>query len=175
MMACMAGMMMADVTASAQTSDSISIDTTLWYNQTQQLGEVVVKSRLPRTKLKGNSMVTVPDRQSVSECRKVKNRCKGVKTSCKSPPDTFGQSRRKSIVPCCQCRVRLRPLRPWRILARQSLSAIDCYRRYARGTVPRRVRPSFHAVPQTPFPKPMCIQATGPWNGPNTSSPFNTR
>ena len=57
-MACMAGMMMADVTASAQTNDSISIDTTLWYNQTQQLGEVVVKSRLPRTKLKGNSMVT---------------------------------------------------------------------------------------------------------------------
>lgn len=57
-MACMATMMMANVTASAQTSDSISIDTTLWYNQTQQLGEVVVKSRLPRTKLKGNSIVT---------------------------------------------------------------------------------------------------------------------
>ena len=47
--------MTATVTASAQTNDSISMDTTLWYNQTQQLGEVVVKSRLPRTKLKGNS------------------------------------------------------------------------------------------------------------------------
>ena len=53
-----AAVMMATVTAFAQTNDSISTDTTLWYNQTQQLGEVVVKSRLPRTKLKGNSMVT---------------------------------------------------------------------------------------------------------------------
>ena len=58
MMALMATVMMANVTAFAQTNDSISMDTTLWYNQTQQLGEVVVKSRLPRTKLKGNSMVT---------------------------------------------------------------------------------------------------------------------
>ena len=53
-----AAVIMATVTSFAQTNDSISMDTTLWYNQTQQLGEVVVKSRLPRTKLKGNSMVT---------------------------------------------------------------------------------------------------------------------
>lgn len=58
MVTLVATMMMATVTASAQANDSISTDTTLWYNQTQQLGEVVVKSRLPRTKLKGNSMVT---------------------------------------------------------------------------------------------------------------------
>ena len=54
----MAAVMMATVTASAQANDSIPMDTTLWYNQTQQLGEVVVKSRLPKTKLTGNSMVT---------------------------------------------------------------------------------------------------------------------
>ena len=57
MVALVATMMMS-LTAFAQTNDSISTDTTLWYNQTQQLGEVVVKSRLPKTKLKGNSMVT---------------------------------------------------------------------------------------------------------------------
>ena len=51
-------MMMANVTVSAQLNDSISMDTTVWYNQTQLLGEVVVKSRLPKTKLKGNSIVT---------------------------------------------------------------------------------------------------------------------
>ena len=58
MVAIAATMMMANVTVSAQLNDSISMDTTVWYNQTQQLGEVVVKSRLPKTKLKGNSMVT---------------------------------------------------------------------------------------------------------------------
>ena len=58
MAAMTAAVIMATVTSFAQTNDSISMDTTLWYNQTQQLGEVVVKSRLPRTKLKGNSMVT---------------------------------------------------------------------------------------------------------------------
>jgi len=58
MIALIATMMMANVATFAQMNDSISMDTTLWYNQTQQLGEVVVKSRLPRTKLKGNSMVT---------------------------------------------------------------------------------------------------------------------
>ena len=57
-MAQMATVMMANVTASAQLNDSISMDTTVWYNQTQQLDEVVVKSRLPKTKLKGNSLVT---------------------------------------------------------------------------------------------------------------------
>ena len=54
----MAALMMANVTASAQLNDSISMDTTVWYNQIQQLDEVVVKSRLPKTKLKGNSLVT---------------------------------------------------------------------------------------------------------------------
>ena len=45
-------------TISAQLNDSISTDTTMWFNQTQQLGEVVIKSRLPKTKLTGNSMIT---------------------------------------------------------------------------------------------------------------------
>ena len=58
MVAIAATMMMANVTVSAQLNDSISMDTTVWYNQTQLLGEVVVKSRLPKTKLKGNSIVT---------------------------------------------------------------------------------------------------------------------
>ena len=39
-------------------NDSISVDSTLWYNQTQQLGEVVVKSRLPKTRVKGDAMRT---------------------------------------------------------------------------------------------------------------------
>ena len=50
MMALMAAMMMS-LTAFAQMNDSISTDTTLWFNQTQKLDEVVVKSRLPKTKL----------------------------------------------------------------------------------------------------------------------------
>ena len=37
---------------------SLSTDTTMWFNQTQALGEVVVKSRMPKTKIKGNAMVT---------------------------------------------------------------------------------------------------------------------
>ena len=41
-----------------QAQDSLSVDTTLWYNQTQQLGEVVVKSRLPKTRVKGDAMRT---------------------------------------------------------------------------------------------------------------------
>ena len=57
MMVLMTAMMMS-LTTFAQMNDSISTDMTLWFNQTQQLGEVVVKSRLPRTRLKGNSMVT---------------------------------------------------------------------------------------------------------------------
>ena len=53
----MAAVMMS-LTAVAQMNDSLSTDSTLWYNQTQQLGEVVIKSSLPKTRLKGNSMVT---------------------------------------------------------------------------------------------------------------------
>lgn len=51
-----AGIMMV-VVAKAQT-DSTQIDSTLWYNQTQQLGEVVVKSKLPKTRVKGDAMRT---------------------------------------------------------------------------------------------------------------------
>ena len=39
-------------------NDRLSTDTTMWFNQTQALGEVVVKSRMPKTKIKGNAMVT---------------------------------------------------------------------------------------------------------------------
>ena len=38
--------------------DSLSADTTLWYNQTQQLGGVVVRGRLPKTRVKGDAMRT---------------------------------------------------------------------------------------------------------------------
>ena len=38
--------------------DSISTDTTAWFNQTQQLGGVVVKGRLPKTRAKGEAMRT---------------------------------------------------------------------------------------------------------------------
>lgn len=39
-------------------TDSIPTDTTLWYNKTQQLGEVVVQSSLPKTRAKGDAMRT---------------------------------------------------------------------------------------------------------------------
>lgn len=39
-------------------NDSIGNDSTIWYNQTQQLGEVTVKSRLPKTRVKGDAMRT---------------------------------------------------------------------------------------------------------------------
>jgi hypothetical protein len=58
MVVCLAAMMMQAMTF-AETTDSLSTDSTLWYNQTQQLGEVVIKSSLPKTKLKGNSLVTL--------------------------------------------------------------------------------------------------------------------
>ena len=44
--------------AQAQLNDSISTDTTMWFNQTQQLGGVVVKGRLPKTRVKGDAMRT---------------------------------------------------------------------------------------------------------------------
>ena len=39
-------------------TDSLNTDTTLWYNQTHQLDEVVVKSSLPKTRAKGDAMRT---------------------------------------------------------------------------------------------------------------------
>ena len=39
-------------------ADTLAIDTTLWYNQTQQLGGIVVKGRLPKTRVKGDAMRT---------------------------------------------------------------------------------------------------------------------
>ena len=53
--ALMAAMMMATTSFA---DDSISTDTTLWYNQTQQLGGIVVKGRLPKTRVKGDAMRT---------------------------------------------------------------------------------------------------------------------
>ena len=50
--------MMIAMTAQAQSQDSLSVDTTLWYNQTQQLSGVVVKGRLPKTRIKGDAMRT---------------------------------------------------------------------------------------------------------------------
>ena len=41
-----------------QLNDSISNDSTMWYNQAHQLGEVTVKSRLPKTRVKGDAMRT---------------------------------------------------------------------------------------------------------------------
>jgi len=45
-------------TAAFAQNDSLSMDTTLWYNQTQQLEGVVVKGRLPKTRAKGDAMRT---------------------------------------------------------------------------------------------------------------------
>ena len=45
-------------TATFAQNDSLSMDTTLWYNQTQQLHGVVVKGRLPKTRAKGDAMRT---------------------------------------------------------------------------------------------------------------------
>ena len=43
----------------AQLNDSISTDTTLWFNQTQQLGEVLVKSPLPKVRTNANGMKVI--------------------------------------------------------------------------------------------------------------------
>ena len=53
----MAAMTMTVMTF-AQQSDSLSIDTTQWYNQTHELSGVVVKGRLPKTRVKGDAMRT---------------------------------------------------------------------------------------------------------------------
>ena len=55
--ALMAAMMMT-MTTFAQSNDSISTDTTMWFNQTQELSGVVVKGRLPKTRVKGDAMRT---------------------------------------------------------------------------------------------------------------------
>ena len=53
----MALMMMTMMTF-AQSNDSLSTDSTMWFNQTQELSGVVVKGRLPRTRVKGDAMRT---------------------------------------------------------------------------------------------------------------------
>ena len=45
-------------TATFGQADTLSTDSTLWYNQTQQLDGVVVKGRLPKTRVKGDAMRT---------------------------------------------------------------------------------------------------------------------
>lgn len=55
--ALMAAMAMT-VMAFAQQSDSLSTDTTQWFNQTHELSGVVVKGRLPKTRVKGDAMRT---------------------------------------------------------------------------------------------------------------------
>lgn len=42
----------------AESTDSLSTDSTKWYNQTQRLDEVVIKSSLPKTRAKGDAMRT---------------------------------------------------------------------------------------------------------------------
>ena len=45
-------------TAAFAQNDSLSVDTTLWYNQTHYLEGIVVKSSLPKTRAKGDAMRT---------------------------------------------------------------------------------------------------------------------
>lgn len=47
------------MTVHAQSNDSISTDTTMWYNQMQQLDEVVVKSSLPKIRTNANGMKVI--------------------------------------------------------------------------------------------------------------------
>ena len=51
-------LMMMTMTASAEIIDTLSTDTAVWYNQTQQLDGIVVKGRLPKTRVKGDAMRT---------------------------------------------------------------------------------------------------------------------
>ena len=55
--ALMAAIMMT-MTTSAQQNDSLSTDTTMWFYQTHELSGVVVKGRLPKTRVKGDAMRT---------------------------------------------------------------------------------------------------------------------
>ena len=50
--------MMVTTMMSAQQNDSLSTDTTMWFNQTHELSGVVVKGRLPKTRVKGDAMRT---------------------------------------------------------------------------------------------------------------------
>jgi len=50
--------MMMTMMLFAQQNDSLSRDTTMWFNQTQALSGVVVKGRLPKTRVKGDAMRT---------------------------------------------------------------------------------------------------------------------
>ncbi len=50
--------MMITMTMRADSNDSISTDSTMWFNQTQELSGVVVKGRLPKTRVKGDAMRT---------------------------------------------------------------------------------------------------------------------
>ena len=50
--------MMMTLMSFAQSNDSLITDTTMWFNQTQELSGVVVKGRLPKTRVKGDAMRT---------------------------------------------------------------------------------------------------------------------
>ena len=54
----MAAMMMTMTMVAQTLNDSVSTDTTQWFNQTQELKGVVVKGRLPKTRVKGDAMRT---------------------------------------------------------------------------------------------------------------------
>ena len=56
--ALMAAMMMTGTMVAQTLNDSVSTDTTQWFNQTQKLSDVVVKGRLPKTRVKGDAMRT---------------------------------------------------------------------------------------------------------------------
>ena len=57
MVALIAAMMMNVMVQGQALNDSLSTDTAMWFNQTQALGEVVVKSRMPKTKIKAQVQV----------------------------------------------------------------------------------------------------------------------
>ena len=50
--------MMLTMTMRADSNDSISTDSTMWFNQTQELSGVVIKGRQPKTRVKGDAMRT---------------------------------------------------------------------------------------------------------------------
>ncbi len=53
MTALIAAMMMSVTVQGQALNDSLSKDTAMWFNQTQELSGVVVKGRLPKTRVKG--------------------------------------------------------------------------------------------------------------------------
>ena len=62
-MTALVALMMMTMSASADiadtlSTDTLSTDTTVWYNQTHNLGGIVVKGRLPKTRVKGDAMRT---------------------------------------------------------------------------------------------------------------------